>query len=337
MNRRDFLKNTSLVAGAVVAQRFAGLEKLAFAAAEVRSDGMLYRPLGDTGEQLSVVGLGGSHIGKQFLESESIKIIRGALDNGITFMDNAWDYNDGKSEERMGKALQDGYRKKAFLMTKFDGRTRDSAAKQIDESLRRLKTDHVDLLMCHEVIRMNDAERFFAKGGGVEAALAARNSGKARYLGFTGHKDPAIHLHMLDLAREHGFKFDAVLMPINVMDAHYHSFQHQVLPRLIAERIGVLSMKPIGGGVILRSKAVTPKECLNYALTINPGTVITGIDSTEILKQTLQVVRDFKPMSQGAMAELLGRTAKYASDGKYEIFKTSEDFDSTAKHPEWLG
>jgi aryl-alcohol dehydrogenase-like predicted oxidoreductase len=337
MNRRDFLKNTSLVAGAVVAQRFAGLEKLAFAAAEVRSDGMLYRPLGDTGEQLSVVGLGGSHIGKQFLESESIKIIRGALDNGITFMDNAWDYNDGKSEERMGKALQDGYRKKAFLMTKFDGRTRDSAAKQIDESLRRLKTDHVDLLMCHEVIRMNDAERFFAKGGGVEAALAARNSGKARYLGFTGHKDPAIHLHMLDLAREHGFKFDAVLMPINVMDAHYHSFQHQVLPRLIAERIGVLSMKPIGGGVILKSKAVTPKECLNYALTINPGTVITGIDSTEILKQTLQVVRDFKPMSQGAMAELLGRTAKYASDGKYEIFKTSEDFDSTAKHPEWLG
>jgi aryl-alcohol dehydrogenase-like predicted oxidoreductase len=298
---------------------------------------MLYRPLCDTGEQLSVVGLGGSHIGKQFLESESIKIIRGALDNGITFMDNAWDYNDGKSEERMGKALQDGYRKKAFLMTKFDGRTRDSAAKQIDESLRRLKTDHVDLLMCHEVIRMNDAERFFAKGGGVEAALAARNSGKARYLGFTGHKDPAIHLHMLDLAREHGFKFDAVLMPINVMDAHYHSFQHQVLPRLIAERIGVLSMKPIGGGVILKSKAVTPKECLNYALTINPGTVITGIDSTEILKQTLQVVRDFKPMSQGAMAELLGRTAKYASDGKYEIFKTSEDFDSTAKHPEWLG
>jgi uncharacterized protein len=313
------------------------LGSFAYAAAEIRRGGMPYRPLGSTGEEISIVGLGGSHIGKQFLSSESIKIIRAAIDNGITFMDNSWDYNGGASEERMGRALQGGYRNKVFLMTKFDGRTRDEAAKQIDESLRRLRTDHVDLLMCHEVIRMNDPDRFFAKGGGVEAALAARNTGKARYLGFTGHKDPAIHLHMLDLAKEHGLKLDAVLMPINVMDAHYHSFQHQVLPRLIAERIGVLSMKPIGGGIILKSKAASATECLDYAMSVSPGTVITGIDSMEILKQTLDAARKFRPMNQAEMAALLARTAPYAEAGKYELFKTGDHFDSTARHPEWLG
>jgi predicted aldo/keto reductase-like oxidoreductase len=337
MNRREFLKNSSLVAGAVVAQQFIGLEKLAFGASAVRRGDMLYRQLGSTGEEISLVGLGGFHIGKQTDAKESIEIIRAAISNGITFLDNSWDYNDGESEKRMGKALQDGYRKKAFLMTKFDGRTREAAAKQIDESLRRLKTDHVDLLMFHEVIRMNDPDRFFDRNGAVQAALAARKEGKARFLGFTGHKDPAIHLHMLDLARTHGFRPDAVLMPLNVMDAHYRSFEHQVLPRLISEQVGVLSMKPMGDTFILKSNAVSAIECLHYVMSVSPGTVITGIDSMPILKQALEAVRTFKPMTQGEIAALLARTRKFASAGEYELFKTSDHFDSTAKHPEWMG
>lgn len=338
MNRRDFLKSTSLVAGALVAQKFMGLEDLAHGAAiGIQRDGMIYRPLGATGEEISIIGLGGSHIGRQSDPKDSIQIIRAAIDQGINFMDNSWDYNKGESEERMGKALRDGYREKAFLMTKFDGRTRGEAAKQIDQSLQRLKTDHVDLLMCHEVIRMNDPDRFFAKGGGVEAALAARQAGKARYLGFTGHKDPAIHLHMLTMAAAHNLKLDAVLMPLNVMDAHYRSFEHQVLPTLISKNIGVLSMKPMGDGIILQSNAVNATECLHYVMSVSPGTVITGIDSIQILNQAVQAVRSFKPMSRSEITSLLARTAKFAENGKYELFKTSEHFDSTAKHPEWLG
>jgi predicted aldo/keto reductase-like oxidoreductase len=338
MNRRDFLKSTSLVAGAVVAQKFISLEDLAFGATVgIQRDGMIYRQMGSTGEEISIIGLGGFHIGKQSDAKDSIQIIKAAIDQGINFMDNSWDYNKGESEERMGKALQDGYRGKAFLMTKFDGRTRAEAAKQIDQSLRRLKTDHVDLLMFHEVIRMNDTDRFFAKGGGFEAALAARQSGKARYLGFTGHKDPAIHLHMLKMAEAHGFKLDAVLMPINVMDAHYRSFEHQVLPSLIAKKIGVLSMKSMGDGIILQSNAVNATECLHYVMSVSPGTVITGIDSIPILNQAIQAVRSFKPMSPSAISALLARTAKFAENGKYELFKSSDHFDSTEKHPEWLG
>ena len=337
MNRREFLKNSSLVAGAVLAQQFIGLEKLALGASAVRRGDMLYRQLGSTGEEISLVGLGGFHIGKQADAKESIEIIRAAISHGITFLDNSWDYNDGESEKRMGKALQDGYRKKAFLMTKFDGRTRETAAKQIDESLRRLKTDHVDLLMFHEVIRMNDPDRFFGPDGAVQAALAARKEGKARFLGFTGHKDPTIHLHMLDLARTYGFRPDAVLMPLNVMDAHYRSFEHQVLPRLVSEQIGVLSMKPMGDTFILKSNAVSALECLHYVMSVSPGSVITGIDSMTVLKQALEAVRTFKPMTQGEIAALLARTKKFAGTGEFELFKTSDHFDSTAKHPEWMG
>ncbi|WP_414652378.1 aldo/keto reductase [Geomonas sp.] len=337
MNRRDFLKGSSMVAGAVVAERLAALDRIAFAAAGLTKQGVPRRPLGSTGEEISMVGLGGAHIGKQSDEQESIRIIRSAMDAGITFMDNSWDYNGGASEERMGKALRDGYRQRAFLMTKFDGRTREAAARQIEESLKRLKTDHVDLLMCHEVIRINDGDRFFAKGGAVEAALAAQRAGKAKYLGFTGHKDPAMHLRFLDLAKANGFKLDAVLMPINVMDAHYNSFQHHVLPRLIEEKIGVLSMKPLAAGHILKSQAATATECLRYAMSVSPGTVVTGIDSMQILAQALEVVRGFQPMTRVEMAQLLERTAPFAYRGNYELFKTSDQYDSTVKHPEWLG
>lgn len=336
MNRREFLKNTSLVAGAIMAQKL-GLEKLAFAAPETVRGGMIYRKLGATGEEISIVGLGGAHIGNQSDPQESVRIIRAAIDNGITFMDNSWDYNQGASEVRMGMALQEGYRNKVFLMTKFDGRTREAAARQIDESLRRLKTDRIDLLMYHEVIRMSDSDRFFAKGGAVEALLAARKEGKARYIGFTGHKDPSMHLHMLDQAKANDFKLDAVLMPLNVMDAHYRSFEKKVLPRLISQKIGVLSMKPMGGRHILNTNAVSARECLHYVMSVSPGTVVTGIDSMEILDQTLTAVRSFKPMTRQEIASLLARTAKLAATGKYELFKTSDQFDSTAHHPEWMG
>ncbi|GFO58367.1 oxidoreductase [Geomonas silvestris] len=337
MNRREFLKKSSLVAGAVLAQQLVDLDRLAGAAPAQRRGEMLYRPLGNTGEELSILGLGGAHIGRQPDEKQSIALIKSAIDRGITFMDNSWDYNGGESEKRMGKALQGGYREKVFLMTKFDGRTRSAAQKQIDESLKRLKTDRIDLLMFHEVIRMNDPDRFFGPDGAVQAALEAKKAGKARYLGFTGHKDPAIHLHMLDLTRAHNFKPDAVLMPLNVMDAHFRSFQHQVLPRLISEKIGVLSMKPLGDAIILQSKAVSAIECLHYAMTVNPGTVVTGIDSLPILDQALEAVRSFKPLTREEQAALLARTERFARSGEYELFKTTGHFDSTAKHPEWMG
>jgi predicted aldo/keto reductase-like oxidoreductase len=297
------------------------------------------RQLGRTGEKVSCIGLGGSHIGKVKDEQEAIRIMRAAIDRGLTFMDNSWDYNDGDgaSETRMGKALRDGYREKVFLMTKVDGRTKEAAAKQIDESLRRLQTDRLDLLQLHEVIRMEDPDRAFAEGGAIEALKEARQAGKCRHLGFTGHKDPAVHLRMLDTAASHGFRFDTVQMPLNVMDAHFRSFEHQVLPRLVEQGIGVLGMKSMGSGVILKSKVVKPVECLHYALNLPTSVVITGIDSMNILDQAIEAARTFKPMTRKQVSSLLARTAEAASAGKFELFKTNVKFDSTAQHPQWLG
>jgi predicted aldo/keto reductase-like oxidoreductase len=299
---------------------------------------MVQRTLGRTGEKVSAIGLGGSHIGKPKLsEADAIKIMRTALDRGLNFMDNSWDYNGGESEKRMGKALRDGYRQKAFLMTKVDGRTKAEAAKQIDESLQRLQTDHVDLLQHHEVIRFDDPDRIFAPGGSMEAFLDAKKAGKLRYIGFTGHKDPHIHLYMLKVAADHGFHFDTVQMPLNVMDAHFRSFAQAVVPEAVKQNIGVLGMKSMGSSVILKSNVVKPIECLHYAMSLPTSLVITGIDSMQILDQAFQAVNNFKPMSKDEMAALLGRTAKAAEHGEYELFKTSAHFDSTAKHPEWLG
>jgi predicted aldo/keto reductase-like oxidoreductase len=328
MTRRDFLKAaaaTGLLTGTVPAW-----------AAEVEG-GMLYRRLGRTGEKVSAIGLGGFHIGGQKDEQESIRIIRNAIDQGITFMDNCWDYHDGVSEVRMGKALRDGYRKKVFLMTKIDGQTKKSAASQIEESLQRLQTDHIDLMQFHEVIRTGDPDRIFAPGGSMEAMLEAKRAGKVRFIGFTGHKDPQIHLRMLELARNHKFRFDAVQMPLNVMDAHFRSFEHQVVPVLVKEGIGVLGMKSMGSGVILQSKAAKPIECLHYALNLPTSTVITGIDRMEILDQALEAARTFKPMSKEAVSALLARTAEAAAAEQYEPFKTTTNFDGTAHHPQWLG
>jgi aryl-alcohol dehydrogenase-like predicted oxidoreductase len=296
------------------------------------------RVLGRTGETVSAIGLGGWHLALPHVdEALSSRIIRSAIDRGITFMDNSWDYNDGRSELRMGKALRDGYRERVFLMTKIDGRSKKEAARQLDESLRRLGTDRIDLVQHHEIIRYEDPHRIFDPHGANAALLDAREAGKLRYIGFTGHKDPWIHVHMLEVAEDRGFTFDTVQMPLNVMDAHYRSFEKRVLPELMKRRIGVLGMKPLANGIILRSGTVTATECLQYALHLPTDVVITGIDSMEVLEQALEAARTFRPLTEREVAALLERTADAALGGEFEPFKTSSVFDSTAQHPEWLG
>lgn len=299
---------------------------------------MPYRELGSTGQKVSAIGMGGAHIGKAKLtDDDSVRLIRSAIDGGINFMDNSWDYNGGQSEVRMGKALRDGYRQKVFLMTKVDGRTKEAANQQLDESLRRLQTDHLDLWQFHEVIRWEDPDRIFAQGGAIEAALDARKAGKIRYIGFTGHKDPHIHLYMLSHADKHGFRFDTLQMPLNVMDAHYRSFAQMVLPEAVKRRMGVLGMKSMGSGVILESKTATPVECLHYAMNLPTSVVIRGIDSPQILQQDIVGAKDFRPLTEAQVSALLAKTKNAAEGGKYELFKTSAFFDSTAKNSQWLG
>jgi predicted aldo/keto reductase-like oxidoreductase len=303
-----------------------------------KESAMPYRVLGRTGVQVSALGLGGSHIGTSKLSSrEAVRIIHAALEGGLSFMDNSWDYHGGESEKRLGKALRGGYRSRAFVMTKVDGRTKKEATRQLDESLKRLGLDEIDLLQHHEVIRFDDADRIFAAGGAMEAFLAARQAGKIRFIGFTGHKDPAVHLHMLKVAKQHRFRFDTVQMPLNLLDTHYRSFERKVLPELVAAGIGVLGMKSLGSGVILKSKAVTPIECLHYSLNLPTSVVITGIDSMRILKQAFQAASTFKPLTRQQVARLRGKSADVASNGEFELFKTTTVFDSTVKHPEWLG
>ena len=303
------------------------------------NNGIPYHTLGHTGEKVSCIGMGGFHLGKKEVEeSVAIKLVHSGIDQGLNFMDNSWDYNKGESEIRVGKALkQGGYRKKAFLMTKIDGRTKEEASKQIDESLKRLQTDHVDLLQFHEVIRFDDPDRIFAKGGAIEAFLDAKKAGKTRYIGFTGHKDPHIHLYMLEVADKHGFVFDTVQMPINVMDAHFRSFGKLVLPELVKRNIGVLGMKSMGDSVILKSKTVNAIECLHYSLNQPISVLITGIDKPEILDQALQAARNYQQVSKHELAAILEKTKDAAYNGQWELFKTSNHFDSTAKNVEWLG
>jgi predicted aldo/keto reductase-like oxidoreductase len=306
--------------------------------AGTRDGDMLYRTLGKTGERVSAIGLGGFHLGKPSLsEADSIRLIRSAIDRGITFMDNSWDYNQGESELRMGKGLKDGYRQKVFLMTKIDGRSEELAERQIETCLQRLQTDHIDLVQHHEVIRFDDPDRIFAPGGAMEATLAARKAGKIRYIGFTGHKDPHIHLYMLKVAAEHGFHFDTCQLPLNVMDAHFRSFAQLVVPELVKQEIGVLGMKSMGDTVILKSNTVSAIECLHYSLSLPTSVVITGIDKPEILDQAFHATRTFQPLNRAEMTLLLAKTEAAAVAGKYELFKTTSHFDSTAKNPDWLG
>jgi aryl-alcohol dehydrogenase-like predicted oxidoreductase len=303
-----------------------------------QQNSMPTRALGRTGQRVSAIGLGGWHLAlKHVDEPLALRLVRSAVDRGVTFMDNSWDYNEGASEERMGKALQDGYRDRVFLMTKIDGRSRKEAMRQLDESLKRLKTDRIDLVQHHEVIRFDDPHRIFDREGANAALLEARQAGKLRYIGFTGHKDPQIHLHTLRVAEENGFTFDAVQMPLNVMDAHYRSFEKLVVPELVKREIGVLGMKSMANGIILKSKTVTPTECLHYALNLPTSVVITGCDSMEILDQAIAAAASFRPLSAEEVDALLAKTADAAARGHYEPFKTSSIFDSTATNPDWLG
>jgi len=329
ISRRGFL-------GFAAASIFMAHTELQSPRSESRN-GIPFRTLGRSGEKVSLVGLGGYHLGKQADPQESIRIIRTGLDEGLNFLDNCWDYNGGESEIRMGNALRDGYRQKAFLMSKIDGRTKAAAASQIDESLRRLQTDRIDLLQFHEVIRDTDPDRIFAAGGALEAVREAQKAGKIRYIGFTGHKSPDIHLQMLATASKHGFTFDAVQMPLNVMDAHFNSFEKKVLPVLLKNDIGVLGMKPMGDQIILQSKTATPVECLHYAMNLPTSVVITGCDSLPILQQALQAARSFQPMNSSQVSALLAKTAKAAEAGQFELYKTSHQFDGTYANPQWLG
>jgi predicted aldo/keto reductase-like oxidoreductase len=308
---------------------------------ELRGE-MLYRKFGRTGETVSAIGLGGSHIGKPSLtQSEAIRLIHQAIDRGITYMDNCWDYNEGRSERWMGDALaQSGYRKKVFLMTKLDGRNKDNVKDQLNDSLTRLKTDHIDLVQFHEILRFDDPDRIFRQGGALEGLLEAKKAGKLRFIGFTGHKDPHVHLYMLEVAAKHGFQFDAVLMPSNLMDAHFRSFAQLVMPKLVEQQVGIQTMKPFcgGDGIILKSGAIqNPIDCLHYALNLPANVVITGIDKPEILDQAFQAAKTFKRLSDPEFAALLGTTQEVASTGQYELFKVSAHFDGTAHHPDWLG
>ncbi|HEX4747970.1 MAG TPA: aldo/keto reductase [Bryobacteraceae bacterium] len=355
MQRRRFLQSvltTAAGAGAARGQQSATPPTDAGSAAaagklpkvqnpgELRGE-MLYRPLGRTGEHVSAIGLGGSHVAQPGVtEDETIRLIHEALDRGLNFMDNSWDYNEGASERRMGKALaQSGYRQKAFLMTKIDGRTKQVAEDQLNDSLQRLQTDHIDLIQFHEVLRFDDPDRIFAEGGALEHVMKARQAGKARFIGFTGHKDPHVHLYMLEVAAKHGFHFDTAQMPLNVMDAHFRSFAQLVVPHLVEQGIGVLGMKPFGGGtgIILKSNTVQPLECLLYALNLPTSVVITGINNQRVLDQAFQAAKTFKPMDDEQLQALLSKTEQVARTGQFELFKTTAHFDTTARHADWLG
>jgi aryl-alcohol dehydrogenase-like predicted oxidoreductase len=335
MQRREFLK-AAAVAG-VTAAATSNLLGQAQAETAPPSSGMQYRTLGRTGVKVSAIGLGGYHIGVQSDPAESVRMVRTAIDRGITFMDNSWDYNDGASESRMGDALKDGYRNKVFLMTKIDGRSAQSFNTQLEQSLARLKVDTIDLMQFHELIRMEDPDRIFAAGGALEAALAARQAGKIRYIGFTGHKDPAIHLRTFEIAQQHKFHFDTVQMPINVLDAHFRSFNAQVIPVARAQGTAVLAMKTLCAGILLRNTTVSAIEALHYALSQPVSVVITGMDTMQIMEQAFTAMRTFKPLTESETASLLARTRDAALSGQFEPFKTTARFDGSARNPDWLG
>ncbi len=336
MQRRDFIK--SLTLAGVAATLGADAQAPAHSSHKrPESPDMPYRELGRTGERVSLIGLGGAHIGfASASDDDSIRLMRSASDRGITFFDNSWDYNVGRSEERMGKALKDGYRDRVFLMTKTDSHSAAGFNKQLETSLKRMQTDMIDLVQIHEVIRMNDPEVVFAPGGTMDAAIAAKKAGKIRYIGFTGHKDPSIHLHMIDYAEKHGFHFDTLQMPINIMDAHFRSFQHQVIPVANARGIGVLAMKTFAFGAIIRANVADPIDMLHYSMTLPVSVVITGMDTMPRLEQALTAAKTFKPMTQDQIATLLAKSKDLAADGHLELFKTSPSFDGTSRNPDWL-
>jgi uncharacterized protein len=283
------------------------------------------KSLGRTGVQVSTLGLGGYHLGSVSTDQAASEIVAKALDHGIDFLDNAWEYHDGLSEERMGRALK-GKRQNAFLMSKVctHGRDKKVAMRMLEESLRRLQTDHLDLWQIHEVIYENDPEMIFAPGGAAEALLDAKKQGKVRFVGFTGHKDPEIHLRMLD----HDFPFDTVQMPLNCFDATFRSFETRVLPEATRRGIAVLGMKSLGGsGEMVRHGGITAQQGLRYAMSLPVATTISGIDSMEVLDQNLAVATNFQPFTAAELKELRDQCRQFAADGRYELFKMTTKYD----------
>ena len=319
-NRREFLQAGAAAAGAAAA--LAGAQN---PAAAVNEGGIPLRPLGRTGVQVTMIALGGFHGTKQQDEAESLRLIQRAVREGITFLDNAWDYHDGKAEERMGRALDEAkLRDKVFLMTKACGRTAKEATSNLEDSLRRLRTDHLDLWQFHEIVYDNDPDWIFSQGGAIEAALKAKEQGKVRFIGFTGHKDPAIHLKMLGKP----YDWATVQMPLNVMDPHYRSFQRTVLPELIRRGIGPIGMKSLGGNGDIISKAGIPiEDALRYVFSLPISTLVSGIDSEKVLEQNLKIVRGFRPMTEAEKQAVEGRTIQVAGDGRFELFKSSKYYD----------
>ncbi len=285
------------------------------------------RPFGKSGELVSVMALGGYHLGLASSQREATNIVHEAIDAGVNFLDNAWEYNEGRSEEWMGKALEGGRREQVFLMTKVctHGRDRKVAMRQLKESLKRLKTDRLDLWQVHECVYPNDPERHFAPGGVIEALREAKEQGLVRYVGFTGHKDPAIHLKMLS----YGFPFDAVQMPLNVFDGSFRSFEQQVVPVCQARAIAVLGMKALGGeGDPVKKRAVTAQEAYRYAMSTGATTTIMGVDSLKVLRQNLKIARGFTAMSEQERHRLRERVRDLAADGRFELFKTTAKYDA---------
>ena len=321
-NRREFLQ--AGVAGMAAAGLLGG-NALADRSTKTNEGGIPLRPLGKTGEMVTLIGLGGFHSTTHKDEKDSISLIRKAVDEGITFLDNAWDYHDGVAEERMGKALAEGkLRDKVFLMTKCCGRTAIDAQSNLEDSLRRLKTDHLDLWQFHEICYDNDPDWIFDKGGAFEFALKAKEQGKVRHIGFTGHKDPAIHLKMLTKP----YDFATVQMPLNVMDAHFRSFQHRVLPELVKRGIGPIGMKSLGGaGKIVSEAGIPIEDALGYVFSLPIATLVSGIDSPKVLEQNLKVVRNFQPYNDERRKEIEAKSLKLAGDGRFELFKTSKVYD----------
>ena len=339
--RRDLLKLTAAAAAGTAALA-AGLDFTAAAetaatrpAETIRRGDMFYRKLGRTGETVSIVGVGGHHMGNPS-EDEGVRIVRTAIDRGINFMDNSWDYHNGGSEERMGRALLDGYRGRVFLMTKINGRDKKKAAAQLDQCLTRLQTDHLDLIQHHAIEPKDDPEQILGENGAHAALVEAQKAGKVRFIGFTGHRDPHVHLRMLETARKRGIAFATVQMPLNVMDAHFKSFEKLVLPELLKDGIGVLGMKSMGMGKILTSGVVKPIECLHYAMNLPTSVVITGMDSMKVLEQALEAARTFTPMTAAQVEALLARTKAVAEEGKFEDYKVSADYHRDAAAMEWM-
>jgi len=324
-NRRSFIKSAAILGAAPLFAGGSMAQPKEEQSQEVPSGMVPKKPLGRTGVQVSAMGLGGYHLGSAETDQAANEIVAKALDHGVTFFDNAWEYHDGLSEERMGKALK-GKRDQAFLMTKVctHGRDKKLAMRMLEESLRRLQTDHLDLWQIHEVVYDNDPDLIFAPNGAAEALLAAKQQGKVRFVGFTGHKDPEIHLKML----AHDFPFDTVQMPLNCCDATFRSFETQVLPEANRRGMAALGMKSLGGsGELVRHGAVTAEQGLRYAMSLPVATTISGVDTLQVLEQNLRVAVNFEPLDAKSMQALRDQCRSVAADGRLELFKMTTKYD----------